>query len=171
MLGGFFQRLQQRIERIGRQHMNFIDDIDLIARAGGAILHAFDDFSYIINAGPAGRIHFQHIHMAAFHNRHTMLACSAGLGGGPAAAIGANAIHTLGNDPRGGCFARTTNSCHHESLRDPICLKGVAQRAHHRLLANKIGKGFWPVFAGQNLIALGRGFAHAGSRLYSYPIR
>ena len=148
MLGGFFQRFQQRVERIGRQHMNFIDDIDLIARAGGAILHAFDDFTNIINAGSAGRIHFQHIHMAAFHNRQTMLACSARLGGGLAAAIGANAIHTLGNNPRSGCFAGAANPCHHEGLRDPICLKSVAQRAHHRLLTNKIGKGFWPIFAG-----------------------
>ena len=58
-----------------------------------------------------------------------------------------------------------------KGLRDPIGGKGVAQRAHHRVLADKIGKGFWPVFAGQHLIGGWGRFAHAGSRLYSYPIR
>ena len=61
-----FQRLQQGVEGVLRQHMHFIDDINLVARRGGGIAHALDNFANVVDAGAAGGIHLQHIHMARF---------------------------------------------------------------------------------------------------------
>ena len=47
-------------------------------------------------------------------------------------------------------------------MRDAVCSEGIFQGTHHRLLADQIGKGFRPVFPGQNLV--GGGVGHGTSR-------
>ena len=113
-------------------------------------MHAIDDFTYIADTCSAGRIHFKDIDMAPLHNRGAMLAFSAWLSGGATCAIGANTVHPLGNNTRCGGFARAANTGHDKGLGDPIRGKGVAQCAHHRLLANKVGKGLRAVFTGKD---------------------
>ena len=90
--------------------------------------------------------------MAALHDRCAVLANAAWLGCGAAGAISADAVHALGDNPCGGGFPRAANTRHHEGLSDPVSLKRVFERAHHRVLANKVGKGFGAVFTRKHLI-------------------
>ena len=66
MRGRFFQRLQQRVEGGGRQHVHFVDDIDFEPRRGGTIVNGINDFADVAHAGAAGRVHLHHVDMAAF---------------------------------------------------------------------------------------------------------
>ena len=68
MGGGFFKRLQKRVERVFGQHVHFIDNIYLEARGYGCIANTFDNLADIINTGPARGIHFKHINMTRFGN-------------------------------------------------------------------------------------------------------
>ncbi len=45
-------------------------------------------------------------------------------------------------------------------MRHPAAGGGVSPGAHHRFLADQLGKGLRPVFAGQHAIR-GRGVGHA----------
>ena len=141
--------------------MHFVDDIDFVARRGGAVMHAVDDLADVGHAGVGGGVHLHHVNMPAFHDGRAMLADAARFRGGPASAIRADAIHALGDDAGRGGFAGAADAGHHKSLRDPVCLERVLQRAHHGILAHQIGKGFWPVFAGKH--AVGLAVRHEGS--------
>ena len=45
-----FQRLQQRIEGLRREHMHFIEDIDFVARRYRRITHRIVDLAHIVDA-------------------------------------------------------------------------------------------------------------------------
>lgn len=126
-------------------------------------MHAVDDFANVANTGARGGVHFHDIDVAAFHDRRAMFAFAARVGRWSALAILANAIHALGDNPSRRGFAGAANACHNKGLGNAIGVKGVFQRAHHCVLANKVSKGLGAVFPGENLIAgaLGAVVAHA----------
>ncbi len=154
MWGRFFQRFQQRVERRGRQHVHLVDDIDLVARRGRPIVHGINDFTDIPHPGVRGRVHFHHIDMTAFGDGPAGIALPTGVSGRPARAVRPDAVQPLGDDPRRGGLAGAANAGHDEGMRDPVRCECVLQGAHHRLLPDQIGKGFGPVFAGKNAVAL-----------------
>ena len=169
MGGGLFQRFQKRIERAGRQHVHFVDDIDFVTGRGRAVVHRVDDFADIGNAGVAGRIHLNDIDMAAFGDGCTMLTRPARIGCRAGCTVGADAVHSFGNNASGGGFAGPTDARHHESLGNPVRLKSVFQGPHHCILPDQIGKGFGPVLARQNLVVGRWAIGHA--RLSGVGIR
>ena len=161
MLRRFFQRLQQRVERPGREHVHFVDDVDFVAGRGGAVMHRINDLANVGDAGVGCGVHLDHIDVSAFHDGGAMLALAARLCCGTGGAVCTNAVHALGNDPCGGGFAGAANTGHDEGLRNPVCRKRVLQRAHHCFLPHQIGKGFGAVFAGEH--AIGGGVGHEAS--------
>ena len=158
VLGRFFQRFQQRVERPCRQHVHLIDDIDFVPGRGRAVMHAVDNLADVADAGVGCGIHLHHVDVAALHNGDAMFANTAGVCRRPAIAVRPDAVHPLGDDPRRGGFTGPADAGHDERLRDAIRLERVFQRAYHRVLTDQIGKGFRPVFAGQ--YAIGRGCCH-----------
>ena len=150
----FLQRLEQRVERTGREHVNLVDDEDLVARLRRAVADRFDDrIADILHAGVGGRVHFHHVDMAALGDRHAVLTHPARIGRRPARAIGPDAVQPLGDDPRGRCLAGAANPRQHEGLRDPVSLESVFQRAHHRILTDQVGECRRAILARQNLVA------------------
>ena len=160
MCGRLFECLEERIEGRGGQHVHLIDDVNLVAGRGCTISDRVDDFTDIIDASAGGGVHFHDVDMAAFHDGGAVLADAARLGCGRACSIGANAVHAFGDDAGCCCFARSTDPCHDESLRDAICGKRVFERAYHRLLADEINKSLGAIFTRENLIACLWSIAH-----------
>ncbi|MPL90960.1 hypothetical protein SDC9_37019 [bioreactor metagenome] len=156
MRRGFLERLQKRVEGRGRQHVHLVDDVDLVARRGGPVMHALDDLADVADAGARGGVHLHHVDMAALGDGAAMLAHAAGFGRRAAAAVGTDAVQPLGDDPRGGRLADPAHAGHDEGMGDAVRGEGVLQRAHHRLLTDQIGEGGGAIFAGKDLIA-GRG--------------
>ncbi len=119
MFGRLFERLQQPVEGRRRQHVHFVDDVDLVARGCRGIAHAFDDLADIVDAGAGGRVHLLHIDMAAFGNGDAGLANTAGMDGGFfARAIGPDAVERARDDAGGGGFAHAAHAGQHEGMRD-----------------------------------------------------
>ena len=110
MLRRFFERLEKRIERVARQHVDFVDDVDLVARRNGPVENAVDQLADIVNAGAARGIHLHHVDMAVFGNRDAVLADSAGIGRRLAIAVRAGAVQCAGDDARGRGFPDTANA-------------------------------------------------------------
>ena len=69
------------------------------------------------------------------------LADPAGLDRRPALPVRPGAVQPLGDDPRRRGLADAAHAGQHEGMRDPVRLEGVAERAHHRLLADQVGEG------------------------------
>ena len=72
MIGRLFQRFQQAVERLLREHVHFVDDIDFCARHDRSVAGALDDLAHIVDAGMRGRIHFDDIDMPRFDDRLAM---------------------------------------------------------------------------------------------------
>jgi hypothetical protein len=72
VLRRLFQRLQQRIEGLPRQHVDFVDDVDLVARLGRPVAHLLDDLAHVVDAGPGGRVHLDDVGVARLEDRLAM---------------------------------------------------------------------------------------------------
>ena len=66
MLRRFLKSLQQRIESALRKHVNFVDDVDLVARADRGVADRVDDLADVVDAGVRGGVHLDHVDVPAF---------------------------------------------------------------------------------------------------------
>ena len=166
VLGRLFQGLEQGVEGTGGQHMDFVDDVDLEAGAGGAVAHPFDEFAHVVDAGAAGGIHFQNIGVVPVGDGDAVGANAAGRRCRTALTIGPDTIERPGDDPCGGGLADPAYTGEQPGMGQPVGRDGVDQGPHHGVLADQFGKGLGPVFAGQHLIggtACARRIACAGA--------
>ena len=155
----FFERLQQRVEGVLRQHVDFVDDVDLEPRRDRAVAHPLGQLADVVDPGARGRVHLDHVDMAVLGDRGAMLTGAAGRNGRPAAAVGADAVERAGDDPRRRRLADPAHPGEDKGVRHPAARNRVREGADHRLLADQFGKGLWPVLAGQHAI-MGRGVGH-----------
>ena len=151
-----FQRLEQRVERIAAQHVDFVDDVDLVARRDRRIAHRLDDLAHVIHAGMAGRIHLDHVDMAPLSDGTAWLAHPAGIDGRTAASVSPNAVQRLGDQPRGAGLAHAAHPGHQEGMRQPVTPDRIGQRLDHRVLPDQLGKGLRAILARQHPVGLGR---------------
>ena len=104
------ERFQKRVEGALRQHVNFVDDVDLVARRDGGIAHRLDDLADVVDAGVAGGVHFDHVDVAALGDRSARLAHAAGFDRRAALPVRADAVQRLGDQPRGRSLADPANA-------------------------------------------------------------
>ena len=109
----FLQRFQKRVEGGGGQHVNFVDDVDLVFSHLGGIAHLFQQFADVIHAVVGGCVQLQHVHGAFGLNGAADLALAAGI-----AVIGIQAVdgpaHQLGH----GGFARSAAAAEQIGMGD-----------------------------------------------------
>ncbi len=74
----FFQRFKQGVEARFREHVHFVDQVDLEAPANRGVVHIVEQFAGVIDAGARRGIHFDQIHEAAFVDFPTGRAHTAG---------------------------------------------------------------------------------------------
>jgi hypothetical protein len=155
----FLQRFQQRVERIFGEHMDFVDDVDLVARRHGGIAHRLDNLAHIIDAGMAGGVHLDHVDMPPLGNRAARFAHPARIDRRSALPVFANAVQCLGDQPRGRRLADPAHPGHQECMGQPPPLDRVTQRLDHRVLTDQLAEIARPVFARKDAIGLG-GIGH-----------
>ncbi|MDF9865854.1 hypothetical protein M2437_004836 [Methylorubrum pseudosasae] len=161
------QRLQEGVERLLREHVDLVDDVDLVAGRDRRVADAVDDAAHIVDAGMRGGVHLQHVHVPGFHDRLAVLAEFRHRHGGAGIRLpGAQVVEAAGEDAGGGRLADAAHAREHPGLRDAVGRKGVAQRAHHGALADQVIEGLRAIFSRQHPVRRrgrhGRGGGHAG---------
>ena len=59
------ERLEQRVERMRRQHVHFVDQVDLVAAARRRILHVVEQLAGVVHLGARGGVDFEQIDEAS----------------------------------------------------------------------------------------------------------
>ena len=152
VLGRLFERLQEAVEGLLREHVHFVDDIDLGARRNRAVARVLDDLAHVVDAGVGGRVHLDHVDMAQFHDR---LAMDAEFGHVDACALdpaGQRIIEGARQNARGCRLADAAHAGEDIGLVDAARGEGIGERAHHRLLADEVLEAHRPVFSRQHPI-------------------
>ena len=96
-----FKRLEQRVEGVAAEHVDFVDDVNLVARRDCRITHRLDDFAHIVDPGVARGVHFDHVDVPPLGNCHAWFAHPARIDGRSALPVQPDAVERLGDQPRG----------------------------------------------------------------------
>ena len=159
-----FERFQKCVERVTRQHMHFVNDIDLVARRHRGIAHRLDNLAHIVDAGVRRGVHLDHVDMAPLGDRAARFAHPARIDRRPALPVRTDAVERLGDQPRGRRLADPAHPGHQKGVRQPVARDRIAERPHHRILPDQFGKGLRPIFAGKDAVRPVRG--RRGRRLW-----
>lgn len=154
VLGRLFQRLQEGVERLLREHVNLVDDIDFVACARRRVAHAVGDLAHVVDTGMRRGIHFEDVDVPAFHDR---LAVHAHLrhvdGRSLHRAVRQFVIQCAGENARGCRLADAANTGENPGLGNTARLERIRNGADHGLLADQIVEIGGTIFAGEHAVA------------------
>ena len=140
-----FEGLQEAVERFFRQHVDFVDDVDLVACRGRCVAHAVHQLADVVDAGVGRGVHLQDVDMAAVCDRDAMLANAAGLRRRLALAILPDAVERARNDPGRRRLADAANAGEQIGMRDTAGAHGVGKGAYQGVLADQLGEFLRPI--------------------------
>lgn len=98
-----FKGFEQSIRGTGTQHVNFVNDVDLVPRFVRGVIDPFPEVADIIYAGVTGGVNFNDVQSSAFGD---CLTHSAGIAGF-ALAFSGEAVDCLGKNAAGAGLAGT----------------------------------------------------------------
>ena len=148
---GLLEGLEEGIEGLPSEHVDFVDDVDFEFSAGGGIRDAVPQVFDFADAAVRGAVDFEDVQTTAFLDFLTDILVGIEVGLGTA-----RAVEGLGEDAGGGGFADAAGPDEEESVGEATFGKGVGKGAHDVLLADEFRKGAGPVFAGENEVTHGK---------------
>jgi hypothetical protein len=129
----FLQGLEQGIGGAITEHVDFVDDIDLITGLVGGVIDLLTEAPDIINAGITGGVNFNNIQGVAFGD-----GAAHGTGiAGFALAIG-QAVDSFSQNAGGAGLAGAARAAEEVGVGDATAAEGIAQSLCYRLLANNL---------------------------------
>ena len=143
-----FQRLEQRIETVGRQHVHLIDEVHLVAALGRRVLDVVQQLTRILDLGPRGGVDFDQVDEAALIDLTT--------GATHATRPGADTLFTvqaLGQNARQRRLADTAGPGEQIGMVQAPLIEGIDQRTADMLLTDQFVKIARAPLARQYLIA------------------
>ncbi len=146
--GWLFQGFQQRVEAVTGQHVHFIDEIDLEATTGRAVLHVVEQLAGIFHLGAGRRVNFQQIDKVALIDLAAGIADATRMAADPLLAVEA-----LGQNTGDGGLADAAGAAQQIGVMQPSLIQGVGQGSQHMLLTYHLFKRMGAPFTRQNLIA------------------
>ena len=152
-----FQGLQQRVERAFGKHVDFVNQIDLVAAARWRVLGVVNHLAHVVHTSVRRRINLQQVHEAAFVHLLAGGAFSAGIG-----ADAGIAVEALGNDARQCGLAHAARAGQQNRRMQLVHRQCMRQRLDHVRLAQHVLKTAWPVFAGESEITHTSGVMREG---------
>jgi len=139
-----FKRLQKCVEGALREHVHFVNQINLVAATRGSVLDIVEQ----VHFGSRSRIDLNQIDKPAFVNLQTGAAFATWLRGNTFFAI--ECFRENAGNRR---FSYAPGTCKQVRVMQPAGLQCVDQGLQNMLLTDRVGKVFWPPFACQNEIA------------------
>src|SRR5690606_7357360 len=147
VLRRFLQRLEQRVERLLGQHVDFVDQVDLVAAARGHVLRVVDQVADVVDAGIGGRVDLQQVDVASGVDRQAGLALPAGIG-----ARALLAVQALGEDPRDRGLAHAAGTGEQVGMVYAARIERVGERPDDVFLAHQFGEPPGAPLAGEDEI-------------------
>ena len=128
------QRLEEGVGGLLGEHVDFIDDIDLVARLVGGVVHLLAEVSDFVDTAVAGGIDFDNVHSAAFGDCPAHVAFVAGL----ALAV-VEAVDGFSQTAGRAGLAGAAGSAKKVGMRYLLTGEGVKQCLRNMLLSDYLG--------------------------------
>src|SRR5262249_53779907 len=157
------ERLEQGVERLRRQHVHFVEDVDLVAGGHRRIAHRVVDLADVVDAVVRRRIHLDDVRVPAFHDGlavHAELRQVRGRAGDRA--VGELVVERAGENARRRGLADAAYAGEDPGLGNAARGERIGDRAHHGVLADQVGEGLRPVFAREHAVGADRRLVEAG---------
>ena len=151
MLRRLLEGLQHGVERRGRQHVHFVDHVDLVTRPGRRVLRGVEQLAHLVHAGVGRGIDLEQVDEAAGIDLRAGAALPAGLRGHALLAVQA-----FRQNARQRRLAHATGPGEEVGVMQALLLQRVGQRPHDVLLPNEAGEVARPPLAGEHLIGHAR---------------
>ncbi len=138
-----FERLQQRVEGMRREHVHFVDQVDLEASAAGRVLHVVQQLAGVFDLGAARGVDFDQVDETAFVDLTAYRALSTRRG-----ADAGFAVQTLGDDPRDGGLAHPACAGEQVGVVQALAVQRVDQGLEHVRLPDHFAERARTPFSG-----------------------
>jgi hypothetical protein len=142
VFGRFLERLKERVERRGRQHVNLIDDVDLLASSRGGKGDPRKHVSGLVDLRVRSRVHLDDVQRRSLGDRNARIALAAGFG-----CRSLDAVQCLREKAGHRGLARSPRPREQVRVSNPILGDGVRERLRYVLLAEDLGECLWSVLA------------------------
>ena len=162
VLRRLFERLQQAVEGRLREHVDFVDDVDLGARRDRAIARVLDDLAHVVDAGVRGGVHLDDVDMARFDDRLAMLAQLRHVDARLVDLAGDGIVERPRQNARRRGLADPAHAGEDIGLMDAFGREGIGEGAHHRLLPDEVVEARGTIFAREDAIGGGGGHLRLG---------
>ena len=134
--GRLLQGLQQSIERVARELMDLVDDVDLVCAARRSEADLLAKVTDVVDGAVACGIDLDQVEKASVADGDAVLALVAGL-----AVLRTQAVHGLGDEPRRRGLARPARTGQEVGVGDLTVSDRVSQRSGDRLLPDQLSEG------------------------------
>ena len=150
----FLQGFEQRVKGCLGDLVRLVENIDLVAIAGGRIARGIAQLTNLVDPAVGGRIDLDHVHGVALAY---LGACVAGSTRFRSGALGRTdlsaAVQGHGQNTSDRCFPDAAMPGENVPMRNAVLLQRIQERARHMVLAGYVGKALRTIFSGQNLVA------------------
>ena len=144
------QGLQERVERRLREHVDFVDDVDLAPPAGRRVARVLAEGPHLVDPAIRGAVDLEHVERAA--RRHLAAGLALGAGDGTAGAPPL-AVQAHREEPRRRRLAHAPRAGEQVRVGDALLREGVLERPDDRRLADHRVEGQRSPAPRENLIA------------------
>ena len=148
MLGRLFERLEQGVERLLREHVDFVDDVDLVPRAAGPDGDVLPQLANLVDAAVAGAVDLQHVDIVAGGDAQADVALVA-----RRRRRAVLAVERLGQDAGGRGLADAAGTGEQIGVADAVAGDGLLQRPGDVLLADQLVERLRPIAASDDGVA------------------
>ena len=131
----FFQRLEESVEGACREHVDFVDDENLVLADDGRVLHTFNHIADIIDAGVGRRIDFVNVHRVSAGDILAAVALPTRV-----QRVRTLAVERTGEDAGASSLAHTTGAGKKECMMKTTALDGVLESLCDMFLTDHIAK-------------------------------
>ena len=142
-----FERLEQRVERRRREHVDLVNDVDFELRIGGRVFAGLAEFADLFDAVVARAVNFQNVERAALGNFNAARVLVVKIG-----FRAAGAIQAFGKNAGDGGLAGAARAAKQVGVRDAFLPDGIGERLRDVFLPDHVGKPLRAVFSGNDLI-------------------
>ena len=143
--GRFFQCFQEGVEGLGREHVDFVDDVDFEFSTGWGVRDAVAQVLDLPDATVRGAVDLEDVEAASF------LDFLADIVVGVEVCLRAvGTVEGFGEDAGGGGFSDAPGADKEKGVGEAAFGDGVGEGADNMFLADQFGKGAGAVFAGEN---------------------